>query len=34
MLWVLAMYTYILSFMQIQQTGLDLKDFKEKWIIN
>ena len=33
MLWLLFIYTYILHFMQIQQTVLDLKDFKENQII-
>ena len=29
MLWVLAIYTYISSFMQIQQTVEDLEGFKK-----
>ena len=34
MLWVLAIYNYISSFMQIQKTVLDLLGFNEKWISN
>ena len=31
-LWILAIYTYISSVMQIQQPVSCLKEFKEKWI--
>ena len=34
LLWILAIYAYISSFMQIQQKVSDLGGFKEKWNIN